>query len=394
MSFNTTGLAFGGSCCCDSSNPTLQQVLTNGNTSVNLNLDLTNGSLISNSVYTNTVNSINAGNLTLNSTNGLVYIFAPSSPSGSVFIEAFSSIGLTATTDSINIQTGAGDIYINSHNNLNLISGTNCNITAPSGLNVTADNLTISSNSPTTTYNDFQGYLAGGSGTGSFNVCMGRRSGQAFTTAQNNSLIGYSSGDKLTSGNNNIMINCNAVIDTGNNNVIIGNVATNTPALSDVVVLGNNNLIDHDQVNVIGNGIATQATNSSYMNNIRNITTNTNNLTYNTSTKEITYEIKPVFVPPTVSVVPVSIVPIVLTLAMNLSTFIFSPIGGAIQNFTTGSLTGVPSGYTIYLRNGTSTDITLQINGFPVGTLHKPTGAVNSSFVLLWWNGVTMTAFL
>ena len=207
MSFNTTGLAFGGSCCCGSSNPTLQQVLTAGNTSVNLNLDLTNGSLISNAVYTNTVNSINSGNLTFNSTS-----------------------------------------------DLNLISQNNCNITAPNGLNVTANNLTISSNSPTTTYNDFQGYLAGGTGTGSFNVCMGRRSGRAFTTAQNNSLIGYSAGDRLTSGNNNIMINCNAIIDTGDDNVILGNNSTSLVSLTNTKVIGNNNLVNHSNSHSLSRG--------------------------------------------------------------------------------------------------------------------------------------------
>lgn len=165
------------------------------------------------------------------------------------------------------------------------ISGTNSNI-------ISCPNLVISSNNPSTTYNDFQGYKSGGTGTGSFNVCMGRRTGVAFTTGQNNTLLGYTTGDKLTSGNNNIMINCNAVLDTATDNIIIGNNAAFNPALTSAVVVGLDNAIYHDSCNIIGDTITTQSPNSSYMNNIRNIT-NTNYLSYNTTTKEITYETKP-----------------------------------------------------------------------------------------------------
>lgn len=161
------------------------------------------------------------------------------------------------------------------------ISGTNNNI-------ISCPHLVISSNTPAVSYNDFQGYTAGGNATGSFNVCMGRRTGFDLTTGQNNTLLGYTTGDKLTTGSANIMINSSPVIDTGNNNIILGDVATNIPSLSNVVVLGNNNLIDHNGCNVFGNGMATQAINSSYMNNIRNIN-NINSLRYNTATKEITY---------------------------------------------------------------------------------------------------------
>lgn len=165
------------------------------------------------------------------------------------------------------------------------ISGTNANI-------ISCPNLVISSNNPSTTYNDFQGYRSGGTGTGSFNVCMGRRTGVGLTIGQNNTLLGYTTGDKLTSGNNNIMINCNAVLDTASDNIIIGNNAAFNPALTSAVVVGLDNAIYHDSCNIIGDTITTQAPNSSYMNNIRNIT-NSNYLSYNTSTKEITYETKP-----------------------------------------------------------------------------------------------------
>lgn len=181
-----------------------------------------------------------------------------------------------------------------------VITGINNNI-------IECPNLTISTNTPATTYNDYQGYLAGGSGTGNFNVCMGRRTGKSFTTAQNNSLIGYTTGDRLTSGSNNIMVNCNAVIDTGNDNVILGNNSTSLMSLSNVKVIGNSNLVNHNDCNVIGDAITTSIPNSSYMNNIRNITTNNNNLTYNILTKEITYEAKPPVIPvPTSTVITTS----------------------------------------------------------------------------------------
>jgi hypothetical protein len=158
---------------------------------------------------------------------------------------------------------------------------------------ITIPNIKISTNTPSNTYNDFFGYLAGGSGSGDFNVCLGRRCGVNFTTAQENVLIGYTTGDRITTGNNNIMINCNPVITTGSNNIIIGNNNLTTfTALSYSKVLGNFNNINHDTCNVIGNNITTQDILSSYMSPIRNVS-NTMMLSYNTTTKEITYESKP-----------------------------------------------------------------------------------------------------
>jgi len=154
---------------------------------------------------------------------------------------------------------------------------------------ISCPNLTISSNNPSTTYNDYQGYLAGGSGTGNFNVCVGRRSGSALTIGQNNTLLGYVSGYSLTSGNNNIMINCNAVIDTGSDNVILGNNSTSLVSLTNTKVIGNNNLVNHSNCNVIGDAVTTSISNSSYMNNIRQIN-NINLLSYNTLTNEINYQ--------------------------------------------------------------------------------------------------------
>jgi hypothetical protein len=159
------------------------------------------------------------------------------------------------------------------------------------GTTISLPNITISTNSPSTTYNDFQGYLAGGiASSGDYNVCMGGLSGHDLTTGQNNLFLGYNAGSNTTSGNNNIILNGNPIITTGDDNIIIGNNnSTSLTSLTNVRVLGNNNVVNYSSCNVIGDAITPTISNSSYMGNIRNVTTNSDILSYNTTTNEITY---------------------------------------------------------------------------------------------------------
>ena len=161
------------------------------------------------------------------------------------------------------------------------------------GDNIAIPYLKISTDTPSITYNEYMGFGAGGVGTGNYNVCIGRRTGALLTTGSSNTLLGYNSGSNLTTGSDNIIINTNPGINTGTNNIILGATnTTTTTALSYARVYGYNNAMNHDYINIFGDGITSQAANSSYMSNIRNVT-NTMMLSYNTATKEITYESKP-----------------------------------------------------------------------------------------------------
>lgn len=87
---------------------------------------------------------------------------------------------------------------------------------------------------------------------------------------------------------------------------------------------------------------------------------------------------------------------IVLTAAMNRSTYILTGVS-ATQTFSQASLTGVPAGWCVYLRNGNNAtgltnDITISING--TATLHAITGTTNSGGMLLYWNGANIVKYL
>jgi len=88
---------------------------------------------------------------------------------------------------------------------------------------------------------------------------------------------------------------------------------------------------------------------------------------------------------------------IALTPAMNRSTYILTGTS-ATQTFTVAGLSGEPAGFCVYLRNGNNAtgntnDITITI---PSGnrTLHTITGTTNSAFVLLYWTGSSLVAYI
>jgi len=88
---------------------------------------------------------------------------------------------------------------------------------------------------------------------------------------------------------------------------------------------------------------------------------------------------------------------VALTESMNRETFILTGTS-ATQTFTNAGLAGVASGWCVYLRNGNnatgaSQDITITISAGSV-TLHAPTGSTNSSFVLLFWDGTALVAYI
>jgi hypothetical protein len=143
--------------------------------------------------------------------------------------------------------------------------------------------------------NNFIGYLSGNTTlTGTRNCCYGTLSGYNLTTGSNNLLIGFGTGQVITTGNNNILVGEGYSTTSGNDNIAIGyrNSVASPYTISGSKVIGYDNTINHASCNVIGNSLTTMAGNSSYFNNIRNLS-NSMMLGYNTTTKEITYETKP-----------------------------------------------------------------------------------------------------
>jgi hypothetical protein len=81
---------------------------------------------------------------------------------------------------------------------------------------------------------------------------------------------------------------------------------------------------------------------------------------------------------------------------MDRTTYIFKS-NTPTQDFDTSNLTGVASGYTIYVRNGMSdnTDIRITVNSLPLGgsVVHHAPASSNTAFVLLYWDGTNMTIY-
>jgi hypothetical protein len=76
---------------------------------------------------------------------------------------------------------------------------------------------------------------------------------------------------------------------------------------------------------------------------------------------------------------------------------IFILTSGTIQNFTSAELTLLDNGKIWYVKNGSTTDITIQHNGtFITGqtsTIHTNTGATNSSIQILYWSGTDLIMY-
>ena len=117
-------------------------------------------------------------------------------------------------------------------------------------------------------------------------------------------------------------------------------------------------------------------------------------LIYDTATNEVFYGSNAVYPAPVIAL-PTSATAITLNPNMDRTTYIFTT-NTATQDFVT-NLTGVPAGYTIYVRNGlnTNTDIIITVNGLPVGgyVVHHAPASSNTSFVLLYWDGSVMTIY-
>jgi len=122
-------------------------------------------------------------------------------------------------------------------------------------------------------------------------------------------------------------------------------------------------------------------------------TATSNNILYYGSGGVITYG--PVIYPLIITL-SVSATAIDLSLNDNRTTYIFTTLSGGIQNFTTSNLTGIPAGYSVFLKNGLAAgvgDITIQINGSNVGTLYNLTATNNTSQAILYWTGTTLEGY-
>ena len=72
---------------------------------------------------------------------------------------------------------------------------------------------------------------------------------------------------------------------------------------------------------------------------------------------------------------------------------IFILTSGTIQDFTTLTLDTPEAGYTWYVKNAFTSDITIQYNAQPIGgfgTLHSRTGTANSSMQVIYWDGADL----
>ena len=113
-------------------------------------------------------------------------------------------------------------------------------------------------------------------------------------------------------------------------------------------------------------------------------------LIYNTATNEVLYGSNAVYPAPVIAL-ETSLTSIQLYRNMDRTTYIFTSVTPT-QNFVTTNLSGVPAGYTIYVRNGLNglADITIQINSGPTYIVHGSPGSSNTAFVLLYWNGASL----
>ena len=76
---------------------------------------------------------------------------------------------------------------------------------------------------------------------------------------------------------------------------------------------------------------------------------------------------------------------------------IFILTSGTIQNFTSAGLSLIDNGKIWYVKNGSTTDITIQHNGTSItgqtSTIHTNTGATNSSIQILYWSGTDLIMY-
>jgi len=246
-----------------------------GNTITTPNLKI---SSVSNS---NTFIGYNVGNLT-------------NSGSFNTFIGSGSGFNLTSGTTNIGIggntltalTSGGSSIAIGNSALRDLTTGSdNCAI---GGL---AEGQSITTGSQNTLINCQNITLT----TGVKNIIIGRGNSSPSTNLQSFTLIGSNNSydvcdySFLSGYGNRIKGFYNVIIGANNQSTQSGGVY---PSLLYNNTIGYNNLTNHTDCNVFGSNMTTQANNSTYVNNIRNLT-NTMMLSYNTTTKEITYETKP-----------------------------------------------------------------------------------------------------
>jgi hypothetical protein len=79
-----------------------------------------------------------------------------------------------------------------------------------------------------------------------------------------------------------------------------------------------------------------------------------------------------------------------LTPALKGKTYLLT---GSPQNFTTAGLGAGDSGFFVYAKNGSASNINVEENGVAIGgtpTLYAATGTANASLCLIWWDGATL----
>jgi hypothetical protein len=157
-------------------------------------------------------------------------------------------------------------------------------------LKIARDNFLLSSN--------FMGFNTGTGSTGTDTIVIGRDSLTGNNTGSGNIIIGSLSGNQLSTGTNNVSVGhlglSGGSVTTGFSNTLCGNYnwsALSPIDMNNVNILGNSNVPNHSNCNIVGNLITTTIANSSYMNNVRNMT-NLMALSYNSATNEITHEPK------------------------------------------------------------------------------------------------------
>ena len=112
-------------------------------------------------------------------------------------------------------------------------------------------------------------------------------------------------------------------------------------------------------------------------------------LYYNTSTKKVFYDATPF------SIIVTAGSSVGLAAAINEESFVLT--GSGTFNFITAPLAGVASGFYVTVKNGTTSNITIQENGATIagpasGVLYG-NGATNAAICYIYWNGTSLIMY-
>ncbi|MEI8100999.1 MAG: hypothetical protein WCH09_05460 [Bacteroidota bacterium] len=273
----------------------------------NINVNTINGQIVG--LVVSTVCSFSPAVLpTLNytsSTGALVLNLPYSSAGQSGILQNADWTTFNAKVTSVTQVAGANPLEINITDPKNpifnwywdpLILGLN-QVTPTSPWQLTIPNLKIARDNFLFS-NNFMGFNTGTGATGTDTIVIGRESLQASNTGSGNIIIGSLAGNQLSTGNNNVSVGhlglSGGTVTTGFSNTLCGNYnwsALSPINMNNVNILGNSNVPNHSNCNIVGSLITTTIANSSYMGNVRN-ESNLMALSYNSATKEITQEPK------------------------------------------------------------------------------------------------------